>query len=131
MQKKKVLAGGVFNIIHPGHCHFLKSAKRLGDELVVVVAHDETVRRKGKRPLFPASVRMDLVGCISCVDRVLMGHASDMAEIVRLEKPDVVAVGYDQDMREAKEIVRRAGIKCEVVRIPKAEEYSTSSIVGE
>ena len=32
-----VLAGGVFDIIHPGHIHTLNAAKGLGDVLVVVV----------------------------------------------------------------------------------------------
>ena len=29
--KKVVLAGGVFDIIHPGHIHTLNAAKALGD----------------------------------------------------------------------------------------------------
>ncbi|MEM3089744.1 MAG: adenylyltransferase/cytidyltransferase family protein, partial [Candidatus Nitrosotenuis sp.] len=37
-----VLAGGVFDIIHPGHIHTLNAAKALGDVLVVVVATDNT-----------------------------------------------------------------------------------------
>ena len=37
-----VLAGGVFDIIHPGHIHTLNAAKKLGDVLVVVVATDKT-----------------------------------------------------------------------------------------
>jgi FAD synthetase len=131
MPKKKVLAGGVFNIIHPGHCHFLREARKLGDELLVVVAHDETVLRKGKKPIFPAQARMELVRCISCADRVLLGDPRDMAKVVRREKPDVIAVGYDQDIEEAREVARKAGIKCKVVRIAKASGYSTSSIVGE
>ena len=39
---KIVLAGGVFDIIHPGHIHTLNAAKKLGDVLVVVVATDKT-----------------------------------------------------------------------------------------
>ncbi|NDF30451.1 MAG: cytidyltransferase, partial [Nitrososphaeria archaeon] len=33
-----VLAGGVFDIIHPGHIYTLNAAKALGDVLVVVIA---------------------------------------------------------------------------------------------
>ena len=39
---KIVLAGGVFDIIHPGHINTLNAAKKLGDVLVVVVATDKT-----------------------------------------------------------------------------------------
>ena len=33
-----LVAGGVFDIIHPGHIYTLNAAKELGDVLVVVVA---------------------------------------------------------------------------------------------
>ncbi|PIY90163.1 MAG: cytidyltransferase, partial [Nitrosopumilales archaeon CG_4_10_14_0_8_um_filter_34_8] len=47
-----VLAGGVFDIIHPGHIHTLNAAKILGDVLVVVVATDNTaVKMKKRQPL--------------------------------------------------------------------------------
>ena len=41
----KVVATGVFDIIHSGHAHFLNAAKEHGDELVVIVANDDTVRK--------------------------------------------------------------------------------------
>ena len=48
--KKIVLAGGVFDIIHPGHIHTLNAAKALGDMLVVVIATDKTAKKIKKRP---------------------------------------------------------------------------------
>jgi glycerol-3-phosphate cytidylyltransferase/FAD synthetase len=39
---KVVLAGGVFDIIHPGHIHTLNAAKALGDVLIVVIGTDKT-----------------------------------------------------------------------------------------
>ena len=51
MEKKKiVLAGGVFDIIHPGHIHTLNAAKALGDVLVVAIATDNTAQKMKKRP---------------------------------------------------------------------------------
>src|SRR5579872_6908084 len=44
-----VLAGGVFDIIHPGHIHTLRGAKALGNVLVVVVATDATAQKMKKR----------------------------------------------------------------------------------
>ena len=38
----RVVATGVFDIIHAGHAHFLNAAKQHGDELVVIVANDDT-----------------------------------------------------------------------------------------
>ena len=51
-----VLAGGVFDIIHPGHIYTLKDAKALGDILVVVVATDNTaVKMKKRKPIYQYS----------------------------------------------------------------------------
>jgi len=38
--KKTELAGGVFDIIHPGHIHTLNAAKALADVMVVAIATD-------------------------------------------------------------------------------------------
>ena len=38
---KKVMAVGVFDLLHAGHLHYLEQAKSLGDHLTVVVAHDQ------------------------------------------------------------------------------------------
>ena len=43
--KKIVLAGGVFDIIHPGHIHTLNAAKALGGVLVVAIATDKTAEK--------------------------------------------------------------------------------------
>ncbi|PKK81324.1 MAG: FAD synthase, partial [Thermoplasmata archaeon HGW-Thermoplasmata-2] len=41
----KVMASGVFDILHMGHIYFLEEARKLGDRLAVVVACDATVRK--------------------------------------------------------------------------------------
>ena len=38
----RVMAVGVFDLLHAGHLHYVEQAKSLGDELIVVVAHDDT-----------------------------------------------------------------------------------------
>ena len=42
------MATGTFDILHMGHIYYLKEAKKLGDELVIVVARDFTVRKLGE-----------------------------------------------------------------------------------
>ena len=49
----RVMASGVFDIIHTGHLSYLEQAKAKGDELVVVVACDETVRKNKHEPVTP------------------------------------------------------------------------------
>lgn len=57
--KKLVLAGGVFDLLHYGHIKFLKEAKKYGDILIVALESDTTVQRlKGKsRPIFNQQIR--------------------------------------------------------------------------
>jgi len=93
-RKKVVLAGGVFDILHPGHIFFLEQAKRLGDVLVVVIASDETVRRVKKRePIHTAEARAKVVASLKPVDRVVIGSPSDKLAVVRRVKPDIIAFG--------------------------------------
>ena len=47
----RVMAVGVFDLLHAGHLHYLEQAKALGDHLTVVVAHDETVRMRKHEPV--------------------------------------------------------------------------------
>ena len=47
----RVMAVGVFDLLHAGHLHYVEQAKSLGDELVVVVAHDDTVRKQKHEPI--------------------------------------------------------------------------------
>ena len=126
----RVLAGGTFNIVHAGHLHFLKQAKELGDELVVVVASDKTVKRNKKSLLFPAAVRAGMVESLEPVDRVVIGDDADMMRVVRLVRPDVIALGYDQDREDVMRQLRDAGITCRVVRLGKLKGYSTKRITG-
>jgi len=95
--KKTVLAGGVFDIIHPGHIHTLNAAKALGDVLVVAIATDKTAQKMKKRqPLHNQELRRELVSCLSMVDKAIVGHEDDIFETVRAIKPDIIVLGYDQ-----------------------------------
>jgi len=96
-----VLAGGVFDIIHPGHIHTLNSAKALGDVLVVVVATDTTAQKMKKRkPLHKQNQRKDLVSSLSMVDLCVIGQEGDIFKTVEIIKPEIIALGYDQVHQE-------------------------------
>jgi FAD synthetase len=117
----RVMATGVFDIIHLGHLHYLEESKRLGDELVVVVATDNTVRKRKHEPITPEKMRVELVSSLKPVDKALLGKESgDIFEIVRELKPDIITIGYDQPFNEReleKEMLNR-GLKVKVVRMP-------------
>ncbi|HSF28723.1 MAG TPA: adenylyltransferase/cytidyltransferase family protein [Nitrosopumilaceae archaeon] len=96
-----VLAGGVFDIIHPGHIHTLRAAKALGNVLIVVIATDQTAQKmKHRLPLHNMELRRDLVNSLLMVDYAVVGHEGDIFKTVALVKPDIIALGYDQIHQE-------------------------------
>ena len=73
MGKKVVMAFGTFDVYHPGHAHYLQEAKSYGDQLVVVVARDDTVRAiKGKSPRNPQEDRRSILERESSADIVVI-----------------------------------------------------------
>jgi len=121
---KRVMATGVFDILHSGHLHYLQEAKELGDELYVVVATDATVRRRKHEPITPERMRVELVQALKPVDKAILGNEGDMYETVRSIEPDIIAIGYDQAFSE-KELeteLRKRGLKARVVRLSKYED---------
>ena len=123
---KTVLTSGAFDLIHYGHIRLLEEAKRLGGpgaRLVVIVARDETIRRlKGHSPVIPEDQRRALVEALRVVDEALLGYRDlDMTTVLDRVKPDVIAVGYDQDGIEAmaKKAIEERGLKIEVKRISR------------
>ena len=93
----RVMASGVFDIIHTGHISYLEQAKAMGDELVVVVACDSTVRRRKHEPITPDVMRARIVGSLKPVDRAIVGTDGDMFKTVRKVDPDIIAIGFDQN----------------------------------
>ncbi len=116
----RVMATGVFDLLHPGHLYFLEKARELGDELVVVIARDSTVRRQKHEPITPEEMRRVMVESLKPVDRAVLGTEGDMYAIVEDVKPDIIAIGYDQPFESEKieaELVKR-GLSVTVRRLP-------------
>lgn len=115
----RVMASGVFDILHSGHIHYLTEAKKLGDELHVVVATDATVRKKKHEPVTPEGMRLELVRNLKPVDYAYLGREGDIFEIVREIKPDIIALGYDQHFEESSltHDLKSRGIEVDIIRI--------------
>jgi len=127
-----VLASGVFDLIHYGHLRYLEEAKKAGGEdskLVVVVARDSTVKRlKGKKPVIPEDQRRAIVEALKPVDEAILGYEDlNIKEVVRKIKPDIIAVGHDQEFIEdsLKEVASRGELKFRIVKI---REFATSDL---
>ena len=127
-----MLAGGVFDIIHPGHIHTLNAAKALGDVLVVVIATDKTARKMKKRPpLHDQELRCELVSCLTMLDMAIIGHEEDIFETVKEVKPNIIVLGYDQ-VHQDKFIAdgcKQINLDVEIVRLQSpVPELSSSDI---
>ena len=130
--KKIVLAGGVFDIIHPGHIHTLKAAKALGDILVVAIATDKTAQKMKKRlPLHNQELRCELVDCLSMVDVAIIGHEKDIFETVKIVKPTIIALGYDQIHQEKfiSNGCKQINLDIEIVRLQSPIPELSSSYI--
>jgi cytidyltransferase-like protein len=125
-----VLAGGVFDIIHPGHIHTLNAAKLLGDVLVVVVATDNTaVKMKKRTPIHSQEQRQELVNSLEVVDLSLIGQENDIFKTVNHVKPQIIALGYDQIHQEGyiTEGCKKIKLNAKVARLQSPIPESSSS----
>ena len=125
-----VLAGGVFDIIHPGHIYTLNAAKALGDILVVVVATNSTaVKMKKRDPLHTQEQRKELVNSLSMVDLCLIGQENDIFKTVNHVRPQIIALGYDQ-IHQEKFIIdgcKKIELDAKVARLESPIPKSSSS----
>ena len=128
--KKIVLAGGVFDIIHPGHIHTLNAAKALGGVLIVAVATDKTAEKMKKRsPLHNQELRRELVSSLSMVDKAIVGHEDDIFQTVKEVKPNIIVLGYDQVHQEKfiSDGCKRINLDVEIVRLETPVPHLSSS----
>jgi FAD synthetase len=133
-KRKIVLASGVFDLLHLGHVRFLEEAKKAGGpnaELVVIVARDETVkRRKKEKPVMPENQRCALVASLKVVDEALLGFERfDVGKVVEKISPDVIAFGYDQAGMEktVRDYIKKHGFNIKVMRVGKFSEDELDS----
>jgi FAD synthetase len=117
----RVMASGVFDILHLGHLHYIEESKKLGDELIVVIATDETVRKMKHEPITNEQIRVKLVNSLKPVDSAVLGYSGDMYKIVEELDPDIITLGYDQvhDEENIKKELAKRNLKAKVVRLPK------------
>jgi FAD synthetase len=117
----RVLATGTFDLLHPGHILYLTEARKMGDELYVIVARGSMVRHKPK-PIIPDLQRVEMVASLKVVDNAVLGSDSDIFEPIMQIRPDIIALGYDQgfDITQLQEQLHERGFDCKVVRVERS-----------
>lgn len=131
--KRIVLVGGCFDLIHFGHISFLEAAKSHGNYLLVALESDENVRRmKGEsRPIHSQIQRKSMLESLSVVDEVIllpsMTKNEEYFDLVKMIKPAVIALTQgDPHLSHKKDQAESVGAK--VVVIPKIHTPSTSQL---
>jgi FAD synthetase len=129
-QNKKILVFGSFDGIHEGHIYFLNEAKKLGD-LYISVASDESVRfRKWKDPKHDAKTRMqDMINLNIALDVILGDTTPTTWSPIAQVRPDIVAIGYDQDSLEAALKTPQAKYGFEIIKIKGYKENELHSSI--
>jgi D-beta-D-heptose 7-phosphate kinase/D-beta-D-heptose 1-phosphate adenosyltransferase len=129
--RRVVFTNGVFDLLHPGHVHYLQAARSEGDVLVVAVNSDRSVRTiKGpERPIVPEHERAELIASLACVDGVLVFDEDTPDRVIRAVQPDVLVKGADwaHDAIVGRDVVEARGGR--VVRAPVEGGHSTSEII--
>jgi len=114
----------------------LEAAKKAGGKnakLLVIVARDSTVQdAKGRRPIMPENQRLALVESLKVVDDAVLGLEDfDVGDVIQRIKPDVIALGYDQEKMEkrVREYIEKNRLNVKVERVGKfgQDELDSSS----
>ncbi len=127
-----VFTNGCFDLLHPGHTHYLAQAKAQGDILVVGLNSDESVRRLGKgrgRPVQPQAARAEVLAALASVGMVSVFDQDTPYELIKLARPDVLVKGGDWAVEEivGGDLVLAGGGK--VVSRPYIKGESTTEMI--
>ncbi|MDQ7011465.1 MAG: D-glycero-beta-D-manno-heptose 1-phosphate adenylyltransferase [Mariprofundaceae bacterium] len=131
-KKRIVFTNGCFDLLHPGHVHYLEAAKALGDVLIVGINDDDSVRRlKGPaRPVNDLDHRACMLAALKSVDMVVPFSEDTPLNLIVALMPDVLVKGGDyvpDDIVGAREIRENGG---EVVIIPFLEGHSSTKMIA-
>jgi FAD synthetase len=128
---RRVVAQGTFDLLHPGHVHYLQDAKSMGDELHAIVARRTNVTHKPD-PVIPGPQRVEMVAALEPVDHARLGHPEDIFVPIEEIDPDVIALGYDQhhDAEAIESQLADRGIDCEVRRASARERTDAAELLS-
>ena len=123
-----VMAFGVFDFLHLGHLYYLSQAKKMGSFLVVVIARDINVKRiKGRFPKQNERERLLSVKKTGIADKVILGQLENRYKVIEENKPDIIALGYDQKANLGK--LKKFKIKIVRLKSYKPHIYKSSNLI--
>ena len=132
-----VAVSGGMDPIHSGHIRLFKAAKKMGDELVVILNNDNWLKKKKGFYFITAKERKKIIEAIRWVDRVVVSshkeNPEDMSINKELEKikPDIFANGGDRTKNNIPEATVCKKIGCKMVfNVGGGKIQSSSWLLG-
>jgi len=126
---------GTFDYLHAGHENLFRQAKELGDEILAVIARDKTVKNiKGELPDHNEKERQKLLEETGWAQKVVIGDKKDKSKVVKLYRPDIIALGYDQFAftYNLEKLIINLNLNAEIVRLkPYRPNMYKSSLIKE
>lgn len=128
-----VATGGCFDLLHAGHVDLLRSARALGDCLVVCLNSDASVRRlKGPdRPLVGQEDRAAVLAALDAVDGIALFDEDTPERLLRRLRPHVWVKGADYAAGDLPEAATLAAWGGQAVVLPYRPGHSTSGLIEE
>lgn len=97
--RRVVFTNGCFDLLHRGHLHLLREARKQGDYLIVGLNTDASVRRiKGEsRPVKSETDRARVLDALEMVDAVVLFDEDTPRDLIETLTPDVLVKGSDYE----------------------------------
>jgi len=120
----RVMASGTFDLIHPGHLYYLRESKKLGNELIVVIARKSNLQKK---PIIPGSQRRKVIEGLKPVDQAVLGDELDIFKTIEKIQPDIISIGPDQhwNISQLDKQLKQHGFN---IKLTKIENYVECSL---
>lgn len=129
--KRVVFTNGVFDLIHPGHVHYLAEAKALGDKLILGLNNDVSAKSLGKgphRPINDEMARATVLAALEMVDTVVLFEDETPIKLISALVPDVLVKGGDYSIETIVGADLVLAAEGEVRSLQFVEGYSTTAI---
>lgn len=127
--RRIVFTNGVFDELTGSQIAFLRTARELGDLLIVGLNSDRGLTaQRGYGPRQPERERLALVAALEMVDHVVLFDQPTPAELIRLIQPDLHVKGGDYRIEDLPEAAAVQEVGGETLILPLLDAQSLPQI---
>jgi cytidyltransferase-like protein len=116
LNMKTVIVSGYFNPLHIGHIRMLQDARKLGDQVIVIVNNDiQQLQKKGKI-IMKEDERLEIVKSLKYVDMAILAVDTDRTVCVTL-----LSLSQHVTIRDTEIIFANGGDRDDSKKVPEAD----------